>query len=45
MVFVFGDHGFAIDGDGRTSGASRQGGALPEQVLVPGLAYLAGEVH
>lgn len=45
LVFVFGDHGFSIDGDGRTSSAAEQGGALPEQVLVPGFAFLSGEVH
>jgi hypothetical protein len=41
LLFVFGDHGFTIDRDG----AARQGGASPEEVLVPGFAFLVGEVH
>ena len=41
LLFVFGDHGFALDRDGN----ARQGGASPEEVLVPAFALLIGEVH
>jgi hypothetical protein len=39
LLFVFGDHGFTLDG----SGAAREGGATPEEVLVPAFALLVGE--
>ncbi len=41
LLFVFGDHGFAIE----ASGAARQGGSSPEEVLVPAFAFLIGAVH
>ncbi|HEY2514949.1 MAG TPA: hypothetical protein VGI39_28985 [Polyangiaceae bacterium] len=41
LLFVFGDHGFALDRDG----TARQGGSSPEEVLVPAFALLIGEVH
>ncbi len=41
LLFVFGDHGFTFDRDGR----ARQGGASPEEVLVPAFALLVGDVH
>ena len=41
LLFVFGDHGFAID----RSGSARQGGASPEEVLVGAFALLVGDVH
>jgi len=41
LLFVFGDHGFAIDGVGVAS----SGGATPEEVLAPSFAFLMGEVH
>ncbi len=41
LLFVFGDHGFSIDG----SGVARQGGASPEEVLVGAFALLVGDVH
>ncbi|MFO0586330.1 MAG: hypothetical protein U0441_02260 [Polyangiaceae bacterium] len=47
LLFVFGDHGFKLpksDG-GRTTGPATQGGASPEEVLVPAYAWLAGGVH
>ena len=45
LVLIFGDHGFAFDPlDGGTS-SGRQGGALPEEVLVPAFAWLVGNVH
>lgn len=44
MVMVFGDHGFAVE---RKSDAfaARQGGASPDEVLVPAFAWLCGAVH
>ncbi len=47
LVFVFGDHGFrvpALEG-GAGTGAFTQGGASPEEVLVPGYAWLTGSIH
>jgi hypothetical protein len=41
LLFVCGDHGFSIERDGST----RQGGASPEEVLVPAFALLVGDVH
>jgi hypothetical protein len=41
LLFVFGDHGFILD----KGGAPHQGGASPEEVLVPAFAFLIGEVH
>jgi hypothetical protein len=41
LLFVFGDHGFAID----RSGSATQGGASPDEVLVGAFALLVGDVH
>ncbi len=41
LMFVFGDHGFSIDGQGTVL----QGGSSPEEVIVPAFAFLLGEVH
>jgi hypothetical protein len=41
LLFVFGDHGFTFDREG----TARQGGASPEEVLVPAFALLLGDVH
>ncbi len=41
LLFVFGDHGFTLDKEGEP----HQGGASPEEVLVPGFAFLIGDVH
>jgi hypothetical protein len=41
LLFVFGDHGFAID----RSGSASQGGASPDEVLVGAFALLVGDVH
>jgi hypothetical protein len=41
LLFVFGDHGFTID----RTGAARQGGASPEEVLVGAFALLLGDMH
>jgi hypothetical protein len=47
LLFLFGDHGFRLPAsmDGRTTGAAAQGGVSPEEVLVPGQAWLIGGVH
>ncbi len=46
MVVVFGDHGFAIDANATgTTEEVKQGGASPEEVLVPAFAWLTGAVH
>jgi hypothetical protein len=41
LLLVLGDHGFTIDRRGRIS----HGGATPEEVLVPCLSYLVGDLH
>lgn len=41
LLFVIGDHGFCID----RRGAVSHGGASPEEVLVPALSYLVGDLH
>jgi hypothetical protein len=41
LLFVFGDHGFAIE----KTGTARQGGAWPEEVLVGAFAFFVGDVH
>jgi len=41
LLFVFGDHGFTFD----RTGVATQGGASPEEVLVPAFALLVGDVH
>lgn len=40
LLIVFGDHGFVVDATVSGSGIARQGGASPEEVLVPGFAWL-----
>lgn len=45
MMFVFGDHGFRIETNDRGSSAAQQGHATPEEVLVPGFAWIIGGVH
>ena len=47
LLFIFGDHGFRLPAgpDGKTTGAATQGGTSPEEVLVPGQAWLVGGVH
>lgn len=44
LVMVFGDHGFVVE---RKDGGfeAGQGGAAPEEVLVPAFAWLVGAVH
>jgi hypothetical protein len=41
LLLVLGDHGFSVDRRGLVS----EGGASPEEVLVPCLSYLVGELH
>lgn len=45
LVFMFGDHGFRITSDARGTSSATQGGGSPEEVLVPGYAWLVGGVH
>jgi len=47
VLFLFGDHGFRLpsSADGRLTGPATQGGLSPEEVLVPGQAWLVGGVH
>ncbi|MFI5301116.1 MAG: hypothetical protein ACHREM_23780, partial [Polyangiales bacterium] len=47
LVVIAGDHGFALpEGDSREStGPATQGGASPEEVIVPMQAWLVGGVH
>ncbi|MEM6788121.1 MAG: hypothetical protein AAF928_10625 [Myxococcota bacterium] len=43
LLYVFGDHGFQLPVlDPQATGPAEQGGASPEEVLVPGLAWLVG---
>lgn len=41
LVMVFGDHGFRVEDETKVS----QGGATPEEVLVPAFAWLTGAMH
>ncbi|MBI4700982.1 MAG: hypothetical protein HY744_07455 [Deltaproteobacteria bacterium] len=47
LLYLFGDHGFevALDPVRGTCLPATQGGASPEEVLVPAHAWLVGEVH
>jgi len=45
LMFLFGDHGFELPVGETGTGPARQGGASPEQVLVPGQAWLIGGIH
>jgi hypothetical protein len=45
LVAVFGDHGFCLDTTEQGSSAMRQGNASPDEVLVPGFAWLVGQTH
>jgi hypothetical protein len=45
LVFMFGDHGFRMVPAGDRSGPGTCGGATPDEVLVPALAWLVGDVH
>jgi hypothetical protein len=39
LLYVFGDHGFTVDAEGQL----HEGGATPEEVLVPALSYFLGD--
>jgi hypothetical protein len=48
LLFVFGDHGFRLPWNGpgpSCTSALKQGGARPEEVLVPAFAWLVGGVQ
>lgn len=45
LVLVFGDHGFRLVRGAEGLVTARQGGASPEEVLVPAFAWLVGAVH
>lgn len=47
LLYVFGDHGFVMPPgqNGYATGAAMQGGASPEEVLVPGHAWLVDAVQ
>lgn len=45
LLFVFGDHGFVLSSSESGTGPGEEGGAYPEQVLVPAQAWLVGGVH
>jgi hypothetical protein len=45
LMFVFGDHGFRMESRGGGTLPAIWGGATPDEVLVPGFAWLIGEMH
>ncbi len=45
LVMLFGDHGFVTEPQSTGTSPARHGGASPEEVLVPGFAWLVGNVH
>jgi len=45
LVMVFGDHGFRLTRGNEGIVTARQGGASPDEVLVPAFAWLVGAVH
>ncbi|RYE88429.1 MAG: hypothetical protein EOO75_13280 [Myxococcales bacterium] len=45
LLVVFGDHGFTVEASATGSGPAHQGGSSPEEVLVPGYAWLLGNMH
>ncbi len=45
LAFVFGDHGFLLEPQGSGTAPARQGGASPEEVLVPAFAWLTGSMQ
>ncbi|MET0593984.1 MAG: hypothetical protein ABW133_14885 [Polyangiaceae bacterium] len=45
LMLVFGDHGFRMESSHHGTSAGSSGGARPEEVLVPGFAWLVGDVH
>lgn len=45
LMFVFGDHGFSLPCSDLGTGPSTEGGASPNEVLVPAHAWLVSPVH
>ena len=45
LMLIFGDHGFRMESSAHGTSAGTSGGARPEEVLVPGFAWLVGDVH
>jgi hypothetical protein len=45
LVMLFGDHGFVTEPQSTGTSPASHGGASPEEVLVPGFAWLVGSVH
>ncbi len=47
LVYIFGDHGFVLGAgsNGWATGTASQGGASPEEVLVPGYGFLVDAVQ
>ncbi|MBI5531422.1 MAG: hypothetical protein HY898_01825 [Deltaproteobacteria bacterium] len=45
LLFIFGDHGFELPVADKGTGPAKQGGGSPEQVLMPGHAWLIGGIH
>lgn len=45
LMFVFGDHGFVLPKNGAVTGPAVAAGAKPEEVIVPGQAWIIGAVH
>jgi hypothetical protein len=45
LMFVFGDHGFVLPSSNGGTGPAERPGARPEEVLVPGQAWVLGGVH
>jgi hypothetical protein len=45
LVMVFGDHGFAVDPKAAATAKPRHGGASPDEILVPAIAWLVGATH
>lgn len=43
LLYLFGDHGFVLDGDARGTDPATQGGASPEEVLVPAYGWMIGD--
>ncbi len=45
LVMIFGDHGFSVETQGDGKRTIAEGGASPEEVMVPAFAWLVGAVH
>jgi hypothetical protein len=45
LVMIFGDHGFCVQAQADGHRSLTEGGASPEEVMVPAFAWLVGAVH